>query len=437
MLIWMLSIVLTTALVGLSAFLLDQVAGAVGLPRRWIWFGAYLVSALVILIPSPTHLPGLFGSAGSGDPGGNGASALGISEVLGGTSAAVGIPLPLNRILLGLWAVLTLWFLGRWVVAWILTGRESRGWYRVELPEGEVLVSEGTGPAVVGLTDARIVVPRWVLRLPSLDRTLVLAHEDQHRRAGDPLLVSVATLLTAALPWNVPLWACLGRLREAVELDCDARVVRTFPQARGVYGSLLVRIASGPTAAGLAFAPFTHRTRDLERRLEMITERFTRRSRLQVGALTTGAILLLVSACLVPGTDEAEEAPTSPTPTDVRADLEAAEEALERSVLAEEPAFTPFEVRPELLNMTEVRAALEANYPATLRDAGIGGVVVLQMFIDENGELQNAVVFESSGHDALDEGALAVARTMEFSPAQNRQEPVPVWIQQAVTFQTR
>lgn len=435
-LIWMLSIVLTTALVGLSALLLDQVAGAVGLPRRWIWFGAYLVSALVIVIPSPTHLPGLFGTVGSGNVGGNGASALGVSEVVGGTSAVVGIPLPLDQILLGLWAALTVWFLGRWAVAWILTGREARGWHRVELPEGEVLVSEGTGPAVVGLTDACIVVPRWVLGLPPLDRTLVLAHEDQHRRAGDPLLVCLATLLTAALPWNVPLWACLRRLREAVELDCDARVVRTFPHARRVYGSLLVRVASGPTAAGLAFAPFTHRTRDLERRLEMITEQFTRRSRLQVGAFASGAMVLLVSACLVPGTDDAEEAPTSPTPSEVGVAQDAAEATPARA-LAEEPAFTPFDVRPELLNTPEVQAALEANYPATLKDAGIGGVVVLQMFIDESGELQNALVFESSGHDALDEAALAVVRTMEFSPAQNRQEPVPVWIQQAVTFQSR
>lgn len=105
--------------------------------------------------------------------------------------------------------------------------------------------------------------------------------------------------------------------------------------------------------------------------------------------------------------------------------------------LGDQPAFTPFEVRPELLNTPQVQAALEREYPSNLRDAGIGGVVVLQMFIDENGDLQNTVIFESSGHASLDQAAQRVAGVMEFSPALNREQPVPVWIQQAITFQTR
>jgi bla regulator protein blaR1 len=441
--IWMLSVVLVTALVGLAALLLDRVAAAVGAPRRWIWAGAYLTSAAIVAIPAPSLdllpalLLGLSGGSAMGAAAGEGASPPLIAELVAVASSAASPALPLDRVLLLLWAGLAAWFGGRWVHAWFLTGRAARRWSRVALPEGEVFVSESTGPALVGIARPRIVVPRWVLQLPPGDRTLVLAHEEEHRRAHDPLLVLFATIVTAALPWNVPLWACLRRLREAVELDCDARVVRNFPHARRSYGSLLVRVASGPAAAGLAFAPFAPRTRDLERRIEMITQRFTRRSPLSLAILSGGALLLLVSACLVPGSDRAEETPTDPTSIEQAAPPEVSEAERERAALAEAPAFTPFEIRPELLNVNDVMAALEQNYPRDLRDAGIGGVAVVQMFIDENGEMQNALVFESSGHQSLDQAALAVVREMDFSPAQNRGESVPVWIQQAVTFQTR
>ena len=441
--IWMLSVVLVTALVGFAALLLDRVAAAVGAPRRWIWAGAYMASAAIFVIPAPSLdqvlaiLLGLTGGSGVGASTGEGYSTLLIAEMVGVTSSAGVSSFPLDQALLALWAGLAAWFGGRWVLAWFLTGRAARRWARVTLPEGEVFVSELTGPALVGIARPRIVVPRWVLQLPPVDRTLVLAHEEEHRRARDPLLVLFATIVTAALPWNVPLWACLRRLREAVELDCDARVVRSFPHARSSYGSLLVRVASGPAAAGLAFSPFAPRTRDLERRIEMITQRFTRHSRLRLAILSGGALLLLASACLVPGSDQAEETPTEPASIDQAVAQEVPEAGEEGAALAEAPVFTPFDVRPELLNVTDVQAALVQNYPPDLRDAGIGGVAVVQMFIDENGELQNAVVFESSGHQSLDQAALAVVREMRFSPAQNRGESVPVWIQQAVTFQTR
>jgi len=101
------------------------------------------------------------------------------------------------------------------------------------------------------------------------------------------------------------------------------------------------------------------------------------------------------------------------------------------------PTFTPFTVAPDILNRVEVIRAMEREYPPLLRDAGIGGTVQVFFFIDEEGIVQQFQVAESSGHQALDDAALAVAGVYQFSPALNRDKRVPVWVSFGITFQVR
>lgn len=105
--------------------------------------------------------------------------------------------------------------------------------------------------------------------------------------------------------------------------------------------------------------------------------------------------------------------------------------------LSSEPAFTPREVDPRLTNTTAFQRAMERAYPATLKDAGIGGRVLLWVFVTESGEVGNVRVYESSGYPQLDAAAEKVMReTATFSPAMNREQRVPVWVALPVTFQT-
>lgn len=114
-----------------------------------------------------------------------------------------------------------------------------------------------------------------------------------------------------------------------------------------------------------------------------------------------------------------------PPPEEVEHDISAA------------PTFTPFTVAPDIKNLAQVQRALEREYPAILRDAGIGGTVQVWFFIDENGRVQRTRVQQSSGHTSLDEAALRVADVFEFTPALNRDKRVPVWVAFPITFQTR
>ena len=101
------------------------------------------------------------------------------------------------------------------------------------------------------------------------------------------------------------------------------------------------------------------------------------------------------------------------------------------------PVFTPMTVRPEIRNRTEVQAALMREYPPILRDAGIGGTVVVWFFITEDGVVQDKRVSRSSGQVQFDEAALEVADVFRFSPALNRDHRVQVWIEVPITFQVR
>jgi TonB family protein len=106
-----------------------------------------------------------------------------------------------------------------------------------------------------------------------------------------------------------------------------------------------------------------------------------------------------------------------------------------------EPTFrNGFEIRntlPALLNPQEVKRALERNYPAILRDAGIGGRVSLWLLINENGRVVSTEIKEGSGHQAFDDAAKNVGEIMRFSPAMNRDERVKVWVRLPIVFKTQ
>lgn len=101
---------------------------------------------------------------------------------------------------------------------------------------------------------------------------------------------------------------------------------------------------------------------------------------------------------------------------------------------AGDEADSPARVRPRMLNQEQVLRAVMREYPAALREAGIGGTTVVHLFIDTEGIVRNQEVHRSSGHPMLDGAALRVATAARFSPAKTGGEPVAVWIALDITF---
>jgi TonB family protein len=111
------------------------------------------------------------------------------------------------------------------------------------------------------------------------------------------------------------------------------------------------------------------------------------------------------------------------------------EEEAELSQLCDRPVDTPYTVKPVIKDQDRALRIVLRNYTKALQDAGIGGTVYVWVCIDTSGRVRNALVEESSGNRALDAAALASAREMEFTPARNNDEVVPVWIHFPILFE--
>ena len=76
------------------------------------------------------------------------------------------------------------------------------------------------------------------------------------------------------------------------------------------------------------------------------------------------------------------------------------------------PGFTQSETPPRLLNVEEVRSAVDEYYVSELQPAGVTGSVWLWMHVATDGTVDSTEVAESSGEAALAAAARAIALTM-------------------------
>ncbi len=78
--------------------------------------------------------------------------------------------------------------------------------------------------------------------------------------------------------------------------------------------------------------------------------------------------------------------------------------------------------------------ASPVEYPAELWDQGVEGVVTVRALVGADGGVDSVDVDQGSGVEALDQAALEGIRSMRFSPAHRRGEPLSAWVRVPVHF---
>ena len=189
---WLAASMALALLLSAGAWRAERLLQRRGRTTRWLWLAAIAASAILPL----AWLPGVLAA----------------------------MPATQSQLKLG-WFVLSSGMLMLLVLrsVWLLS--HQRRWQKTSLLGTPVYLSGGIGPCVAGLLRPRIVMPVWLQLIPPRQQALLLAHAQCRLAARDPQLLALAYALIVLMPWNLPLWWQLHRLRFAIEVDCDARML--------------------------------------------------------------------------------------------------------------------------------------------------------------------------------------------------------------------
>lgn len=312
---WIAYSLVVSVLLAATARWLANLCQLAARPARWVWAGAIaLTLALSVIAPRraapPTRLmlradiepasvlvapTPSFGSRMLGE-------IMAVRRALTAPAqrviarAETLVPASLDRALGALWLGASAALLLLFASVYARMARRRYEWPLAELHGMRVRISPEAGPVVVGLSPPEIVVPRWLLLRSEDEQRIVLEHEREHVRARDPLLLAAACAVAALLPWNPAVWWMLSRLQLAVELDCDARVLRRGIAPRS-YGALLIDLAGRCSGLPLGAPALADRPSQLERRLLAMRPDHPRFARVRGGAFAALALIALAAAC--------------------------------------------------------------------------------------------------------------------------------------------
>jgi beta-lactamase regulating signal transducer with metallopeptidase domain len=310
---WLVYALATGALIALSASALEGVARARRWPTRWIWAASMLASLAAIAGSARPATDVIQGGAPERTSTAVSWSAPTTGPVLlrmvndarGIAESAMVAALSIAARWLPAWigaVAAVLWLLGAaagllvFVLVHLRLRRARRAWPTAELHGHRVRVAPTVGPAVLGLLRPEIVVPQWLLDRAAEEQRLVLAHEEEHVRAYDHLLLGGACVVVALMPWHPAAWWSLARLRLALELDCDARVLNRGAHARS-YGEMLIDLAGQCSGFRVGATALADKTSHLERRLHAMRPTIKKFTPLRIAALCAAAGLTLAAAC--------------------------------------------------------------------------------------------------------------------------------------------
>lgn len=288
MIVWMAYAAVIGGLLAVGGWAGERFSETMGWPRRFPWIAALTLAVVIPLSArAPAPAPGMPASP---------------PPAITSVAEAVDSPVPAGRG--GGWerAAIFAWggaSLATFAVFGAILGlvaRSRRRWPQRSIDGEEVYLSEGFGPALVGVTRPSVVIPEWLLGAGARAGSVAILHEREHARARDHLTLLYGAFIAALFPWSPAIWWMVRNLRGAVEIDCDRRVIASGIPADD-YGQLLLAIGVGRHRRW-AFTPALVESRhSLERRLKIMAAKKMKWSPLRALTLAGLTLAAVAIAC--------------------------------------------------------------------------------------------------------------------------------------------
>ena len=310
---WLVYALMIGALIAVATLALASLAQSRRWPTRWLWLVS-LAATLLVLAAAARARPAdrmrsvaesfvMPTSPDAGSPSQTLLVMIGDAQTLVASALYAGVatvarqlPMWVPGALAALWLVASVGGLSTLALVHLRLRHARSGWIDSVLHGHHVRVAPSEGPAVIGILNPIIVVPRWLLARDADEQRLVLEHEAEHVRARDHLMLGAACVAVACMPWHPAAWWSLARLRLAIEMDCDARVLRRGTPPRS-YGEMLIDLAGQCSGFRVGATALADKASHLERRLLAMKPVIPRNRSFRTGLLCATAALALVAAC--------------------------------------------------------------------------------------------------------------------------------------------
>lgn len=394
---------------GLFTFALRSNAAGV---RYWIWFAA----SIKFLIPF-SWLAAVGGSLGVFVSPPVAASSMifamdlmaAPASPVAGTSAAA--LLILVR-LAGFVIVLGAW-IGQYLRIAALARAAEAGNITGPLPVK--FVSAKVEPGLVGFARPVLLMPAGIVNALTADEMKsILAHEISHLHRRDNLTAAIH-MLVPALFWFHPLvWWIGAKLVEERERACDESVLESGNDA-GTYAEAILKVCKFYVRSPLICASGVSGA-DLKMRVEQI---MTNRKTMSLGIAKKFVLALVALGVLAtPVALGWTQAPIAPA----------------AGAEATKPAFGDIVIAPRT-DPRRPNAGADHIYPPESKAAREEGTTVLLLTVDATGDVIDAKVDQSSGHERLDDASRAAAINLwRFLPGTRNARPETMQMRIRITF---
>jgi TonB family protein len=278
------------------------------------------------------------------------------------------------------------------------------------------------GPVAWSFTKPTIILPSASLTWSLGDLKLALVHELSHVKRRDDVWMLVGSLATALHWYNPLIWLVRDRLTLEADNVCDGYVVNSGADST-IYARFMLATAreciaiKTPVIIGSEIIG----KKQLEVRIMSIQNgsvrsHQVRRSLVRLAWVLTLSISIPVAAMRLAGGSATADTTKSPSGTKAR-----------QSFLSPDSIVT--------MDSGPVPVSLpQPVYPDSAIKAGLVGTVRVQVLVDTTGNVADAKINKTSGHECFDRSALDAAKKSKWLPAMDDGHKVAVWISYPITF---